>query len=150
MFERFTSEARGALVAAQRVASELRSPTIRRHHILVGIIDSYDPGGVVGDIFRDADVDPSQLRQQLMASLSGTEQPLPEAVKSPPFTAEAKKALELSLREALQGGHNYIADFHLVLAILRTADGPLRAVLDTTKLDLARAQSVVRDAAPRG
>ena len=148
MFERFTERARDVLVQAGRLAKEEKSPAIRRHHLLIGIIDASGEGSQsVAMVFSDANVDSADLRAKLLASLRATQGP-GEAKDSPPFTAEAKKALELSLREALSLGHNYIGREHLLLGILRDAEPPLATVLDEAGLDYTRAREIVREQSP--
>lgn len=134
MFERFTDDARRVLVRAQEVTSELRSPYIRRHHLLISVIDTAGDDDAVSAVFADAGIDRTDLRARLVSSVTATEAALDEPRTKPDFTAEAKKALELSLREALRLGHNYISGLHLMLGILRGADGPLADVLKETGL----------------
>jgi ATP-dependent Clp protease ATP-binding subunit ClpA len=152
MFERFTDRARGVLVAAGELAKENKSPFIRRHHVLIGLLDTSDEGSdVVATILERAEVDPADLRAKLVASLTASEEPVAEAGGKIPFTAETKKALELSLREALSLGHNYIGRAHLLLGVLRDPDGPLAEVLGTTRLthELAR-EIIVAEVPPVG
>lgn len=147
MFERFTPDARIVIANAQRVAEQQHSPFIRRHHMLIALLDSAEANGVVQDAFDDAGVDRSGLRAKLLASLAATETP-DDAAGSPAFTREAKKAIELSLREALTLGHNHIADYHLLLGILRDAEGALADVLEETGLSRAQAGNVVAQRVP--
>ncbi len=148
MFERFTNEGRRVLVLAQEVAKENGSPAIRRHHMLIGLLD--EPSDITAAVLDDAGVDRADLRAQLVASLIATQSPVDtDEDYTPPFTSEAKKALEVGLREALQLGHNYITDFHLLLSILRTADGSLADVLGTTNLANAKARAVIKLQAPQ-
>ncbi len=145
MFERFTNEGRRVLVLAQEVARKHGSPAIRRHHMLIGMLD--EQTDTTAAAFDIAGIDRADLRARLVSSLTSTEKAIsPDG--APPFTAESKKALELSLREALSLGHNYISDFHLLLGILRDANGPLAEVLAMTKLSYAEARGVVAQAAP--
>jgi ATP-dependent Clp protease ATP-binding subunit ClpA len=149
MFERFTERAREVMVEAGRLAKEEKSPSIRRHHLLVGLIDAADEGSQsVATVFADANVDTAELRAKLLESLRASEEPLPEAASAAPFTREAKKTLELSLREALSLGHNYIGREHLLLGILRDASGPLGVVIDASGLKYDRAREIVAEASP--
>jgi ATP-dependent Clp protease ATP-binding subunit ClpA len=147
MFERFTDEARQVLVRATDVAKELKSPHIRRHHMLIGLLDGAESSELVGEVFDAAQVDRPAFRARLLDSLKASEEPDLET-GSKPFSGGAKKALELALREALSLGHNYVASFHLLLAILRGADGPLEDVVGTTGLDYDTARALVRKSAP--
>jgi len=149
MFERFTDEGRQVLVRANDVAREQKSPYIRRHHMLIALIDGADSSELVAEVFDSADVDRPVLRAKLLESLTASEEADLETGKKP-FSGGGKKALELSLREALSLGHNYIGSFHILLAILRAADGPLEDVLGTTELDYDKARGFVRTRVPGG
>src|SRR5690242_5716432 len=139
MFERFTDRARAVIVASGDVARELRSPAVRRHHMLIALIDAASDGSdVVATVFNDAGVDTADLRAKLAASVLATETQ----------TAEARMTIEVALREALSMGHNYIGREHLLLAILRTAEGPLADVLNATKLTHDQARAVVSEKSP--
>lgn len=149
MFERFTDRARGVLASASELAKEAKSPFIRRHHVLIGLLDTSDEGSdVVATILERAEVDRAELRAKLLASLKASEEPVAEVGGKMPFTAETKKAIELSLREALSLGHNYIGRAHLLLGVLREPDGPLAEVLGTTKLTHALAREIVIEEVP--
>lgn len=149
MFERFTERTREVMVRAQRLAADEKSPNIRRHHLMIGLIDTSDEGSQsVATVFEDANVDRAGLRAKLLDSLRASEKPLESAAQSAPFTREAKKTLELSLREALSLGHNYIGREHLLLGILREADGPLRTVLGDAGLQHERARQIVAEESP--
>lgn len=144
MFERFTDQARGVVVGAGELAKEQHSAFIRRHHLLIALLDTSDEGSdVVATILDKAEIDRAELRAKVLASLKATEEPVAEAEAKLPFTAETRKAIELSLREALSLGHNYIGRAHLLLGILRGADGPLAEVVATTKLTHSLAREVV-------
>ncbi len=149
MFERFTDDGRLVLVGATDVAKERNSPYIRRHHMLIALIDGADGSELVADVLDAANVDRSELRVKLLESLTASEEPDLES-GSKPFSGGGKKALELSLREALSLGHNYIDSFHLLLAILRSADGPLAAVVEAAGLNYDTARALVRTRAPEG
>ncbi|HVV36826.1 MAG TPA: Clp protease N-terminal domain-containing protein [Acidimicrobiales bacterium] len=134
------------LVRAERLANELHSPAIRRHHLLIGLLDGATEGSqTVAVVLADADVDSVALRTKLLDSLRATETP---GGGTRPFTREAKKTLELSLREALSLGHNYIGREHLLLGILRSADGPLQSVIADTGLGYERAREIVAEQSP--
>lgn len=114
MFERFTDLARRAVVLAQESCRELRHSQIGPEHLLIGAVSC--EGGIAYSVFSEAGVSPEQLRQ-LLVEIS------PPGVRAPeghlPFSAEAKKALESALREALALGHNYIGTEHMVLGLIR-------------------------------
>ena len=150
MFERFTDNAKKVLVTAGEVAREERSPAIRRHHMLVGLLDDAAdrPDGPPARLFAEAGVDVPGLRSELLESLRQSETPLEADAGKKPFSSGAKKALELALREALSLGHNYIGCEHLLLAILRSADGPLERTLGATALKYGTARESVRTSGP--
>lgn len=150
MFERFTDEGRTVLVRAQEVGKEIKSPFLRRHHMLIALIDGADANldGLVAGVFDDSGVVRTDLRSKLLSSVLSSEHPTDES-GSIPFSSGGKKALELALREALSLGHNYIDGAHMLLAILRSADGPLEEVVDASSLKYGKARDFVRDRAPQ-
>jgi ATP-dependent Clp protease ATP-binding subunit ClpA len=149
MFERFTERARGVIVASGDIARELRSPSVRRHHMLIALIDAAPDGSdAVAAVFDDAGVDRADLRAKLAASVLATESQTEPTTEKLPLTAEAKMTIEVALREALSMGHNYIGREHLLLAILRSAGGPLAEVLGATKLTHEQARGVIAEKSP--
>ncbi|GAA4532971.1 Clp protease N-terminal domain-containing protein [Mycobacterium paraffinicum] len=123
-FGRFTPRARGAVVAAQNAAHEAANNEITPEHLLLGLLD--DPAALATVLLHLQKVDTEALRAgvELPPPSSGT----PDLI---PFSGPARKALELTFREALRLGHNYIGTEHLLLALLEleeaSADeGPLR------------------------
>lgn len=153
MFERFTDESRSVLVRAGELVRTYRSPYLRRHHLLIALIDNEqsDPDIVISAVLEDAQIDRSALREALIRSLQSSETPFAspdDVADKAPFSAPAKKVLELSLREALTLGNNYIDSFHLLLGILRFQDGPLAETLKGSGLDYERARAVARRLAP--
>jgi len=136
MFERFTRQARQVLVEAQTEAIGLGHNYIGTEHILLGLLSAPRVRTLLA-------VSPDAVREAIGTALStaiterrteGEESKLRKIRKavsagSPPFTPRAKKALELSLREALTLGHNYIGTEHLLLGLLREAEGIGGAVL---------------------
>jgi hypothetical protein len=117
MFERFTDRARRVLVVAQEEARGLNHSFIRPEHILLGLL----PGeGVAATALRQLGVSPEEVRDRVAQAVPPAE--TDASASKVPFSPEAKKALEMSLREALKLGHNYIGTEHLVLGVLRVAD----------------------------
>jgi ATP-dependent Clp protease ATP-binding subunit ClpA len=109
-----------------------------------------NPDDNLATVFSEAGVDLPATRAKVLESLKATETAAPQAEAGLKFSSGAKKALELSLREALSLGHNYIASSHVLLAILRSADGPLAEVIGTTGLNYGTAREFVRVSAPEG
>jgi ATP-dependent Clp protease ATP-binding subunit ClpA len=121
MFERFTDRARRVIVTSQEEARDLHERFIQPEHLLLALIKE---DGVAADALGQAGVDHDAVRAQWIkatAERRPTKRDRPEAGKLP-FSPMAKKALELSLREALRLGHNYIGTEHLLLGLLRQAD----------------------------
>lgn len=117
MFERFTARARRVIILAQEEARMLNHDRIGTHHLLLGLI--HEGEGIAGQVLGVYVADAQSVRQQIEKITGRGEQPPHGHI---PFTVRAKKVLELSLREALQLGHNYIGTEHLLLAILRDGD----------------------------
>jgi len=114
MFERFTDRARRVLVLAQEEARLLNHPMIGTDHILLGLLAEGE--GVAWRALSGVGVD-LVIARQVVEEFRSPTGPHPHA-GSPPFTTEAKKALELSLRAALALGHSYIGTEHLLLGLL--------------------------------
>jgi Clp amino terminal domain, pathogenicity island component len=115
-FERFTPRARNAVVAAQNAAHEAGNNEITPDHLMLGVLS--DPDALVTKLLRAQRVDPESLRDSITLP--------PPADKVPaliPFSGTARKALELTFREALRLGHNYIGTEHVLLALLEFEDG---------------------------
>jgi ATP-dependent Clp protease ATP-binding subunit ClpA len=125
MFEKFTERARSVLVLAQGAASETHSTFIGTEHLLIGLVAE---GTGVGAVALDSLGVTTEAVRAKVAELSEP-RPAPTKAKQPPFTPQAKKVLELSLREALELGHHYIGTEHLLLGLTRENDGLAARVL---------------------
>jgi ATP-dependent Clp protease ATP-binding subunit ClpA len=119
-FGRFTPRARNAVVAAQNAAHEAADSEITPDHLLLGVLN--DPAALATVLLDRQDVDTKALRGAATPSKAppGDDAERPELV---PFSSSARKALELTFREALRLGHNYIGTEHLLLALLELEDG---------------------------
>jgi ATP-dependent Clp protease ATP-binding subunit ClpA len=135
MFERFTDRARRVLVIAQDEARELGHPFIRPEHIGLGLLRS---DGAAARALADLGVTYSATREHVVVGMPPTASLAGERL---PFTPEAKKVLELSLREALGLGHNYIGTEHLLLGLLRQ-DGASPSALFEVDTELLRARAI--------
>jgi ATP-dependent Clp protease ATP-binding subunit ClpC len=120
MFERMTDLARQVIFLAQEEARVLGHDHIGPEHLLLGLTMIRGRGCGGGKALRKLGITSKHVRQQLKAHAPATEPPPKGHI---PFTPRAKKVLELSLREALQLGDNYIGTEHLALAILREREG---------------------------
>jgi hypothetical protein len=139
MFERFTDRARRVVVLAQEEARLLNHNHIGTEHILLGLI--HEGEGVAYTALTELGISLDAVRAQVKAEIGqGTEAPGGHI----PFTPRAKKVLELSLREALQLGHNYIGTEHILLGLIREGEGVAARVLDGlgAGLDVVRQQVV--------
>src|SRR5712692_2942199 len=120
MFERFTDRARRVLVLAQEEARRLDHNFIGTEHILLGLIDESE--GAAAQTLASFGITREAVRDKVLEKV-GPGPASSSAAGSPPFTARAKKVLELSLREALQLGHNFIGTEHMLLGLVREGEG---------------------------
>ena len=138
MFERFTDRARRVVVLAQEEARMLNHNYIGTEHILLGLI--HEGEGVAAKALESLDISLDAVRQQVQ-EIIGEGQQAPSG--HIPFTPRAKKVLELSLREALQLGHNYIGTEHILLGLIREGEGVAAQVLNKLGADLNRVRQQV-------
>ena len=131
MFERFTDRARRVVVLAQEEARMLNHNYIGTEHILLGLI--HEGEGVAAKALESMGISLESVRQQV-EEIIGQGQQAPSG--HIPFTPRAKKVLELSLREALQLGHNYIGTEHILLGLIREGEGVAAQVLVKLGADL--------------
>ena len=128
MFERFTDRARRVVVLAQEEARMLNHNYIGTEHILLGLI--HEGEGVAAKALESLGISLDAVREQVQ-EIIGQGQQAPSG--HIPFTPRAKKVLELSLREALQLGHNYIGTEHILLGLIREGEGVAAQVLDQAR-----------------
>src|SRR5271156_3117318 len=138
MFERFTDRARRVVVLAQEEAGMLNHNYIGTEHILLGLI--HEGEGVAAKALESLGISLDAVRQQV-EEIIGQGQQAPSG--HIPFTPRAKKVLELSLREALQLGHNYIGTEHILLGLIREGEGVAAQVLVRLGADLNRVRQQV-------
>jgi hypothetical protein len=124
MFERFTDRARRVIVLAQEEARLLNHNYIGTEHILLGLI--HEEEGVAARALTELGISLEAVRVEV-EEIIGQGQSAPTG--HIPFTPRAKKVLELSLREALQLGHNYIGTEHILLGLIREGEGVAAQVL---------------------
>jgi ATP-dependent Clp protease ATP-binding subunit ClpC len=132
VFERFTDRARRVVVLSQEEARELGHNYIGTEHLLLGVIREGE--GVGAQALAALEIDLGEVRSRVV-ELIGTGHD-DEAGAHIPFTPRSKKVLELSLREALQLGHNYIGTEHILLGLLREGHGVAAQVLRQLGVDL--------------
>ena len=138
MFERFTDRARRVVVLAQEEARMLNHNYIGTEHILLGLI--HEGEGVAAKALESMGISLESVRQQV-EEIIGQGQQAPSG--HIPFTPRAKKVLELSLREALQLGHNYIGTEHILLGLIREGEGVAAQVLVKLGADLNKVRQTV-------
>ena len=131
-FGRFTPRARNAVIAAQNAAHEAANSEITPDHLLLGVLG--DPAALATVLLHRQHVDTAALRAGV--TLPTAEGEPPELI---PFNGPARKALELTFREALRLGHNYIGTEHLLLALLELEDGA--GALHQRGVDKARVEA---------
>jgi len=140
LFERFTDKARRVLVLAQEEAKGLNHNYIGTEHILLGL--AHEGEGVAAKSLEALGVSLEAVREEVAKLAQPSPGPTPT---SPPFTVRAKKVLELSLREALKLGHNYIGTEHMLLGLVSEGEGVGATVLMNLGVDLGRVREQVRE-----
>jgi Clp amino terminal domain, pathogenicity island component len=141
MFERFTGRARHVVVLAQEEARLLDHNYIGTEHLLLGLLG--EPDSVAGTVLSGFGLTRDGGRQEVLKKVG-------RGKKAPsghiPFTPRAKKTLELSLREALAIGHNYIGTEHILLGLIREGNGVAAQILaghaDPVEIRMAVLQAV--------
>jgi len=143
VFERFTQQARQVVVLAQEEARTLRHDYIGTEHILLGLVreDEGNAAHVLGGLGITVD----RVRGQVVRIVGSGEEAASGQI---PFTPRAKKVLELSLREALSLGHNYIDTEHLLLALVRENEGVAARILLDFDADSEKVRNAVLHVVP--
>jgi len=131
MFERFSDRARRVVVLAQDEARELGHAYIGTEHLLLGLIRDGD--GIAAQVLTSLGVSFDTVQQRIVEEIGTGGEPPPGHI---PFTPRAKKILELALREARRLGHRYIGTEHILLGIVREAEGVAAQVLQQEGLTL--------------
>src|SRR5437763_1036709 len=140
MFERFTERARQVVVLAQEEARELKHNYIGTEHILLGLLREEE--GLAARVLAELDVTLERVRDEVGKIVGQGDEVTSGQI---PFTPRAKKMLELSLREALSLGHNYIGTEHVLLGLVRENEGVAARIL----LDVGADAEKVRDTVVR-
>jgi Clp amino terminal domain, pathogenicity island component len=133
-FTRFTPRARNAVMAAQNEARAAGNDEIRPEHLVLGLL--MDPDAIGAGAIVAQGVSLEAVREAATATLPPAAAHVPELI---PFDPRARKALELTFREALRMGHNYIGTEHILLALLELDDGT--GVLAGLGIDKAAAET---------
>jgi len=138
VFERFTDRARRVVVLAQEEARLLNHNYIGTEHILLGLLNEGE--GIAAQALESLDIDLASVREEVVKIIGQGQQSPSGHI---PFTPRAKKVLELSLREALQLGHNYIGTEHILLGLIREGEGVAAQVLQQLGAELQRVRQTV-------
>jgi len=117
-FSRFTLRAKNSIVSAQNEARAAGHDQIEPGHLVLGLL--IDPDGLAAKAIAAQRVTLEEVRQAVTAGLPAPAAEVPALI---PFNAQARKALELTFREALRVGHNYVGTEHILLALLEQEDG---------------------------
>jgi ATP-dependent Clp protease ATP-binding subunit ClpC len=123
MFDRFTDRAKKVMSFARQEAQRLNHEYIGPEHLLLGLLD--EGRSVAVNVLRDL-ADPDRIRQEVEEMVNPGPSPL--TISMMPFTEEAKKALELSMEEALALSHAYIGTEHLLLGLIRLDGVPAQVL----------------------
>jgi ATP-dependent Clp protease ATP-binding subunit ClpC len=138
VFERFTDRARRVVVLAQEEARLLNHNYIGTEHLLLGLI--HEGEGVAARALESLGISLESVRSEVEEIIGHGGAPTGGHI---PFTPRSKKALEMSLREALELGHNYIGTEHQLLGLLRVKDGVAAEVLTQLGADHDRVRQQV-------
>ena len=138
MFERFTDRARRVVVLAQEEARMLNHNYIGTEHILLGLI--HEGEGVAAKALESLGISLDAVRSPVTEIIGEGQQ---ASGQLRPFKRARRRCLELSLREALQFGHNYIGTEHILLGLIREGEGVAAQVLTKLGADLNRVRQQV-------
>lgn len=117
-FSRYTHRARNTVMAAHNEAIAARNPEGRPEHLVLGLLA--EPEGLAAKAITAQGVLLDAVRQAAGAALPPAAEDVPSLV---PYGSDAKKVLELTFREALRLGHNYVGTEHILLALLEFENG---------------------------
>ena len=138
LYGRFTPRAKQVLAIAQQVAAQVPNEHVDTAHVLVGIVDE---GGNLGlKVLQSLDIEPQDLRAELMGSMPP---PTSAILDHREFAPGAMRALELTAKEAMTLGHNYIGCEHILLGVLATEDTLGAQVLKRMGVDIRTARRAV-------
>lgn len=136
VYSRFTARARRAVAAAERAARDGGHDQIGPAHVVLGLLD--DEEGLAAWAIEALDAPLTTVREALRATLGPPAGEVPEHL---PFSPEAKRVRDLTVREALRLGHNYVGTEHILLGVLSDADGQAAQVLARHGVTKERAEA---------
>lgn len=117
-FRRFTPRARDVVMAAQEEARAANNTLIAPVHLLLGLVG--DSEGIAATVIREHEVSPDVVRDRAAAFLPEAQAEVPELI---PYDQGARKVLELTFRQALRLGHDYVGSEHILLALVEHENG---------------------------
>ena len=117
-FGRFTDRARNVVVSSQNEARAAGNPEISPEHLVLGLLA--EPEALAAKAIVARGVPLVRVREAVAAALPAAVDQVPDLI---PYDARGKKVLELTFREALRLGHNYVGTEHILLALLEEEDG---------------------------
>ncbi|MBG0817222.1 Clp protease N-terminal domain-containing protein [Planomonospora sp. ID82291] len=138
-FQRFTPRARNVVMAATNAATAAGNAEIGPAHLVLGLLS--EPEAIAARLFVAQGVPLETVRQAATEALPPASEQVPDLV---PYGPQARKALELTFREALRLGHNYIGTEHILLALLELEDGT--GVLSGLGVTKAAAEAYIGEA----
>ena len=138
LYGRFTPRAQHVLELGQEIAKQIPNEHIDTIHLLVGIVD--EGGNLALKVLESLDIEPADLRAELMGSMPPK---TTATVDNPGYAAGAMRALELTAKEAMALGHNYIGCEHILLGVLATEDTMGAQVLHRMGVDTRNARRAV-------
>jgi hypothetical protein len=136
VYSRFTPRARRAVAAAERAARDAGHDQVGSAHVVLGLLDEND--GLAAQAIEALDVSPDTLRVAVRATLGPAADEVPEHL---PFSPDAKRVRDLTVREALRLGHNYVGTEHILLGVLSDEDGQVAQVLARHGVTKERAEA---------
>ena len=137
-FTRFTPRARAAIARAQRQALEHHHNGVGTEHLLLGVLE--EGNNLAIKVLVALDVEPDDVRRELVASMEPASSDAPDPTRFAPLT---KKVLEVSVKEALGLGHNYVGCEHLLLGLIATEEGLASRVLRRMGIELRTTRRAV-------
>jgi hypothetical protein len=143
VFERFTERARQSIVFAQDEARALDHNYVGTEHILLGLLREQE--GVAARVLDSLGIGIDAVRAEVRKIVGMGEAPSPSQL---PLTPRSKKVLELSLREALSLGHNYIGTEHILLGLVRENQGVAARILLDLGVDDEQIRTAIIEALP--
>lgn len=135
---RFTDRARKAVEAAEKEARSLNHNYIGTEHLLLGLLG--DRNSVAAKALKSLEITARDIRRMLENEIGISDRPV---IGSIPFTPRAKKALDLSVREGRQLGHNYVGTEHILLALSALDEGLAAKFLNASGAQYARIRASI-------